>query len=215
MMIYLFLALVLISGLGVILLIKVIQSVLYLILVFFLCSLLFIYLGADFMNIDKLKYNIIKIKVKINSLLLYNFYYIFVMNKLKLKKLVVFCINCLKVLKKIIFIWYIIFYNIDLNSLMTYMMDDNQKEEEETEDEKWKKNLIKYLDYIYVIGMGIFLIYWLKTNWPTTPTGPTSIPTDFPNDFESSSTSSQEEFISMLDDLEKGYDNFHKRNQNN
>lgn len=50
-MINIFLALILISALGVILSRNVIQSVLYLILVFFLCSLLFIYLGADFIGL--------------------------------------------------------------------------------------------------------------------------------------------------------------------
>lgn len=50
-MFYLFLILILISALGVILSKNIVQSVLYLILVFFLCSLLFIYLGADFIGL--------------------------------------------------------------------------------------------------------------------------------------------------------------------
>lgn len=50
-MFYLFLILVLIAALGVILSRNIVQSVLYLILVFFLCSLLFIYLGADFIGL--------------------------------------------------------------------------------------------------------------------------------------------------------------------
>lgn len=50
-MIYIFLNLILIAALGVIFSRNVVQSVLYLILVFFLCSLLFIYLGADFIGL--------------------------------------------------------------------------------------------------------------------------------------------------------------------
>lgn len=50
-MIYLFLISILVSALGVIFSRNVIQSVLFLILVFFLCSLLFIYLGADFIGL--------------------------------------------------------------------------------------------------------------------------------------------------------------------
>ena len=50
-MFYLFLILILISALGVIISRNIVQSVLYLILVFFLCSLLFIYLGADFIGL--------------------------------------------------------------------------------------------------------------------------------------------------------------------
>ncbi len=50
-MIYLFLILVLLSALGVILSRNIVQSVLFLILVFFLCSILFIYLGADFIGL--------------------------------------------------------------------------------------------------------------------------------------------------------------------
>lgn len=50
-MIYIFLSIILIAALGVIFSRNVIQSVLYLILVFFLCSLLFIYLGADFIGL--------------------------------------------------------------------------------------------------------------------------------------------------------------------
>lgn len=50
-MFYLFLLLVLIAALGVILSRNIVQSVLYLILVFFLCSILFIYMGADFIGL--------------------------------------------------------------------------------------------------------------------------------------------------------------------
>jgi NADH-quinone oxidoreductase subunit J len=50
-MIYLFLNLILISALGVICSKNAVQSVLYLILVFFLCSIFFIYLGADFIGL--------------------------------------------------------------------------------------------------------------------------------------------------------------------
>lgn len=50
-MIYIYLCLILISALSVILSKNIIQSVLYLILVFFLCSLLTIYLGADFIGL--------------------------------------------------------------------------------------------------------------------------------------------------------------------
>lgn len=50
-MIYLFLILILVAALGVILSRNIVQSVLYLILVFFLCSILFIYLGADFIGL--------------------------------------------------------------------------------------------------------------------------------------------------------------------
>src|SRR5690349_25175988 len=50
-MLLVFLILVLIAALGVIFSKNIIQSVLYLILVFFLCSLLFIYLGADFIGL--------------------------------------------------------------------------------------------------------------------------------------------------------------------
>lgn len=50
-MIYIFLNLILVAALGVIFSRNVVQSVLYLILVFFLCSLLFIYLGADFIGL--------------------------------------------------------------------------------------------------------------------------------------------------------------------
>ena len=50
-MIYIFLLLILVSALCVILSRNIVQSVLYLILVFFLCSLLFIYLGADFIGL--------------------------------------------------------------------------------------------------------------------------------------------------------------------
>ena len=50
-MIYLFFILVLTAALGVILSRNIVQSVLYLILVFFLCSLLFIYMGADFIGL--------------------------------------------------------------------------------------------------------------------------------------------------------------------
>lgn len=50
-MIYLYLILILIAALGVILSRNIVQSVLYLILVFFLCSILFIYLGADFIGL--------------------------------------------------------------------------------------------------------------------------------------------------------------------
>jgi len=50
-MIYIFLSFILIAALGVIFSRNVVQSVLYLILVFFLCSLLFIYLGADFIGL--------------------------------------------------------------------------------------------------------------------------------------------------------------------
>lgn len=50
-MISVFLSLILIAALGVILSRNIVQSVLYLILVFFLCSLLFIYLGADFLGL--------------------------------------------------------------------------------------------------------------------------------------------------------------------
>jgi NADH-quinone oxidoreductase subunit J len=51
MMIFVYLLLVLISALSVILSKNIIQSVIYLIIVFFLCSLLFIYLGADFIGL--------------------------------------------------------------------------------------------------------------------------------------------------------------------
>lgn len=47
----LFFSVILIAALGVIFSKNVVQSVLYLILVFFLCSLLFIYLGADFIGL--------------------------------------------------------------------------------------------------------------------------------------------------------------------
>jgi NADH-quinone oxidoreductase subunit J len=50
-MLIFFLSLILISALCVIFSKNIIQSVLYLILVFFLCSLLFIYLGADFIGL--------------------------------------------------------------------------------------------------------------------------------------------------------------------
>lgn len=50
-MIYIFLSFILIAALGVIFSKNIVQSVLYLILVFFLCSLLFIYLGADFIGL--------------------------------------------------------------------------------------------------------------------------------------------------------------------
>lgn len=50
-MLWIFLVLILIAALGVIFSKNIIQSVLYLILVFFLCSLLFIYLGADFIGL--------------------------------------------------------------------------------------------------------------------------------------------------------------------
>src|ERR1700749_229984 len=50
-MLLFFLCLILISALCVIFSKNIIQSVLYLILVFFLCSLLFIYLGADFIGL--------------------------------------------------------------------------------------------------------------------------------------------------------------------
>jgi len=50
-MLVLFLILILISAMCVILSKNIIQSVLYLILVFFLCSILFIYLGADFIGL--------------------------------------------------------------------------------------------------------------------------------------------------------------------
>ena len=50
-MLYLHLILVKIKSLSVILSRNIVQSVLYLILVFFLCSLLFIYLGADFIGL--------------------------------------------------------------------------------------------------------------------------------------------------------------------
>jgi NADH-quinone oxidoreductase subunit J len=50
-MIYIFFSFILIAALGVIFSRNVVQSVLYLILVFFLCSLLFIYLGADFIGL--------------------------------------------------------------------------------------------------------------------------------------------------------------------
>jgi NADH:ubiquinone oxidoreductase subunit 6 (subunit J) len=50
-MINLLLCLILISALCVIISKNIVQSVLYLILVFFLCSLLLIYLGADFIGL--------------------------------------------------------------------------------------------------------------------------------------------------------------------
>jgi NADH-quinone oxidoreductase subunit J len=50
-MLALFLILILVSAICVILSKNIIQSVLYLILVFFLCSILFIYLGADFIGL--------------------------------------------------------------------------------------------------------------------------------------------------------------------
>jgi NADH-quinone oxidoreductase subunit J len=50
-MLIFFLILILLSALCVIFSKNIIQSVLYLILVFFLCSLLFIYLGADFIGL--------------------------------------------------------------------------------------------------------------------------------------------------------------------
>jgi NADH-quinone oxidoreductase subunit J len=50
-MLILFLSLILLAALCVIFSKNIIQSVLYLILVFFLCSLLFIYLGADFIGL--------------------------------------------------------------------------------------------------------------------------------------------------------------------
>lgn len=51
MLFYLFLSLILIAAFSVIISKNVIQSVLYLIVVFFLCSLLMIYLGADFIGL--------------------------------------------------------------------------------------------------------------------------------------------------------------------
>jgi NADH:ubiquinone oxidoreductase subunit 6 (subunit J) len=50
-MILILLSLILISALCVILSKNIVQSVLYLILVFFLCSLFLIYLGADFIGL--------------------------------------------------------------------------------------------------------------------------------------------------------------------
>jgi len=50
-MVHLLLCLILISALCVIISKNIVQSVLYLILVFFLCSLLLIYLGADFIGL--------------------------------------------------------------------------------------------------------------------------------------------------------------------
>jgi NADH-quinone oxidoreductase subunit J len=50
-MLILFLSLILLAAICVIFSKNIIQSVLYLILVFFLCSLLFIYLGADFIGL--------------------------------------------------------------------------------------------------------------------------------------------------------------------
>lgn len=50
-MLNLFLCLILVAALGVIFSRNIVQSVLYLILVFLLCSLLFIYLGADFIGL--------------------------------------------------------------------------------------------------------------------------------------------------------------------
>lgn len=50
-MVYLLLCLILIAAFCVIISKNIVQSVLYLILVFFLCSLLLIYLGADFIGL--------------------------------------------------------------------------------------------------------------------------------------------------------------------
>lgn len=119
-MIYIFLSFILIAALGVIFSRNVVQSVLYLILVFFLCSLLFIYLGADFIGL-------IILIVYIGAIAVLFLFVVMMLNIRVLELASTFSVYFLLALflsviflSLIIFVYWKSLHIIELNSLISY-----------------------------------------------------------------------------------------------
>jgi NADH-quinone oxidoreductase subunit J len=119
-MLELFLSLILISALFVILSKNIIQSILYLIIVFLLCSILFIYLGADFIGLIILIVYIGAIAVL----------FLFIIMMLNIRILEIYSTFSIYLplasflsfifLFQIIYLYYKSFYLIEFNNLVLY-----------------------------------------------------------------------------------------------